>query len=78
MLNDPPSQNGALVEVAGVAGGFGSVRVCGPTALDVHPFSDTRMLSYVPAPSPVIISDPAALDAMVLVTGVPFNVYSTV
>jgi hypothetical protein len=43
-FNVPPLQTGPLLVATGAAGGFGSVRLKGPTVLEGQPFSVTLML----------------------------------
>ena len=67
-FNLAPLQIGLLFEATGVAGGFGSVRLKGPTALEEQPLSVTVMFEYEPAGKLLMITFPLALAVMVTFT----------
>ena len=63
-----PAQIGVTKTLAtGVAGGFGSDKEIGPTAVEIHVFKATVILLYAPAASPVIIACPLAFEVIVTV-----------
>lgn len=70
-----PLQSGPLFEADGVAGGFGSVRLNGPTELDGHPLLVAVMLEYEPAAKLPMIMFPEMLATKFMLTGPEGPVY---
>ena len=69
-----PLHTGVLLAAMGVTGGVGSDKVMGPTILDGHPFTVTRILSYTPAARFGITSVPLpSLASVAGVAGTPLK-----